>query len=182
VLAGNCNSCPGTLAAVANLRTGTFWFDAHGDFHTPETSLTGSLEGMSLTLATTEFAAEELVVLVGGRDLDPGEAERVSQRLIHVPSGDLHSQRLPACDQVYVHIDVDVFDPDISPGANFKGPGGLTPGKLMDALTFTFDRYRVAALAIANYNPEQDVDNRTLDIIVILIEHIERLRRDARCR
>ena len=156
VLAGNCNSCLGTLAAIAQPRLGVVWFDAHGDFHTPETSVSGSVDGMSMALATTRFVAPERVVLAGARDLDPGEGERVRQLLLHVPDGNLLSLTLPDCDEVYVHIDVDVLDPAISPGANFKGPGGLTTASLLDALTFTFDRYRVAALAIANYNPDRD--------------------------
>src|SRR5215211_1298594 len=32
VLAGNCNSCLGTLSAIRDLDPGIVWFDAHGDF------------------------------------------------------------------------------------------------------------------------------------------------------
>jgi len=59
------------------------WFDAHGDFNTPESTLGGFLDGMALAIATgrcwTGLAAtvpgftpvaEENVVLVGARDLD----------------------------------------------------------------------------------------------------------------
>ena len=87
VLAGNCNSWLGTLAALRDLQPGIVWFDAHGDFHTKATSISGSLEGMSLTLATERFVPESRIVLAGARDLDPGEAERVRDRLRLVPSG-----------------------------------------------------------------------------------------------
>src|SRR5262245_60709877 len=39
VLAGNCNSCLGTLGGIESERAGIVWLDAHGDFNTPETSL-----------------------------------------------------------------------------------------------------------------------------------------------
>jgi arginase len=182
VLAGNCHSCLGTLAGIGEARLGIVWFDAHGDFHTPETSLSGSLEGMSLTLATTEFVAEQRVVLIGARDLDPGEDDRVRGRLLHLPHADLRSHQLPEADAVYVHIDMDVLDPAISPGVNFQGPGGLTVESLVDALTFTFDSYTVAALAIVNYNPSCDIEHRTRDVIVLLIEEIARLRKAVATR
>src|SRR5208282_4346020 len=55
ILAGNCNSCLGTLRgleAVAQSDPGIVWLDAHGDFNTPETTISGALEGMSLAIAT----------------------------------------------------------------------------------------------------------------------------------
>jgi len=51
VLAGNCNSCLGTLAGIEADRIGIVWLDAHADFNTPETSLSGSLDGMALAAA-----------------------------------------------------------------------------------------------------------------------------------
>jgi arginase len=44
VLAGNCNSCVGTIAGLDSKQLGIIWFDAHGDFNTPETTTTGFLD------------------------------------------------------------------------------------------------------------------------------------------
>lgn len=171
IIAGNCNSCLGTLAALEDLKPGIVWFDAHGDFHTEQTSLSGSLEGMSLALATAQFVPENRVVLAGGFDLDPGEVERVRERLLHLPSADLRAAALPVMGHVYVHLDIDVIH-----------PRGLTVGQLGDALAETFSRFDVAALAITNYNPAHDAHNHTRDIIIDLIEMIARLRRTAASR
>ena len=38
VLSGNCNSALGTLAGLNQPDLGMIWFDAHGDFNTPETT------------------------------------------------------------------------------------------------------------------------------------------------
>ena len=57
IVAGNCNSCLGTLAALEDLEPGIVWFDAHGDFHTEQTSVSGSLEDVYFsTLHSAEAA------------------------------------------------------------------------------------------------------------------------------
>ncbi len=38
VLSGNCNTALGTLSGLTPARRATFWFDAHGDCNTPETT------------------------------------------------------------------------------------------------------------------------------------------------
>ena len=156
IIAGNCNSCLGTLAALTDLKPGIAWFDAHGDFHTQETSVSGLIEGMSLTLATERFVPENRVILAGARDLDPGESERVHEKLCYVPSADLAAAALPNLREIYLHIDIDVLDPSVSPGTNCQKPGGLTIQALLDAIAFSMARYDVAALAITNYNPFHD--------------------------
>src|SRR5688500_16017886 len=52
VFAGNCNAA--ALGILSGLRDeeGIFWFDAHGDFNTPETSSSGFLDGMALSMVT----------------------------------------------------------------------------------------------------------------------------------
>src|SRR5262249_50325204 len=98
VLAGNCNTCLGTVAGLGDGRgTAVLWFDAHGDFNTPETTTSAFLDGMALAtlngrcwsqLARTvpDFTpvSERTTCLVGARDLDPLEAEAISNSALHV--------------------------------------------------------------------------------------------------
>src|SRR5687767_1880913 len=86
-LAGNCITSVGTVGGLGAGATGVLWFDAHGDFNTPETTIGGFLDGMALATVVGRCwrslaagvpgftpVAEENVVLVGARDLDPAEA------------------------------------------------------------------------------------------------------------
>src|SRR5262245_44419083 len=41
VLSGNCNAAVGTLSGLTPVRRAIFWFDAHGDCNTPDTTTTG---------------------------------------------------------------------------------------------------------------------------------------------
>ncbi|MFZ5633836.1 MAG: arginase family protein [Bacillota bacterium] len=85
VLAGNCITSVGTLAGIMKRPIGIVWFDAHGDFNTPETSQSGFLDGMALSTAVglchetiweslqNKPVSELHVVHVGGRDFDKEE-------------------------------------------------------------------------------------------------------------
>lgn len=186
VLAGNCNSCVGTLAGLAGKQVGIIWFDAHGDFNTPETTISGALEGMSLAIATgschedlrqriglAQPIPEANVLLVATRSLDPEESVRLERSAISVIGladlpgalGEL-AKRVSA---LYLHLDLDVVDPRFSPGVNFSAPGGLARADLYDAIPTIAASIPIAAAAIANFNPERDREDRTLKIAERLV-------------
>ena len=56
VLAVNCFTSLGTVAGLGR-DVGVVWFDAHGDFHSPDSTKSGFLDGMGLAM------------LLGGRGL-----------------------------------------------------------------------------------------------------------------
>src|SRR5262245_9385787 len=85
VLAGNCSTAVGTLAARP-AETIVVWFDAHADFNTADTTVTGMLDGLALSMVTGRAlrnmttsvegfvpVEESRVILVGARDLDAAE-------------------------------------------------------------------------------------------------------------
>jgi arginase len=181
VLAGNCNSCIGTLAGLGGDRTGVVWLDAHGDFHTPESSLSGLLEGMALAAAVGlchddlrirtglhDPVAGRDVVMFGVRDLDPGEGDRLAMNQVTVRPpdslGDAHdllvALRLRA-DRVYLHIDVDFLDPRESPGTGARPPGGMSVAEGCALLRDIVNTAPVAAVALTNFNPEMDSGGMT---------------------
>jgi len=183
ILAGNCNSCLGTLAALED--PGIVWLDAHGDFNTPETSISGALEGMSLAIATGHChpelmarpVAEENVVLAATRSLDPLEEQRLRASGIRLATLDA----LPrAIDQlarrvqtIYLHLDLDVLDPQISPGVNFSEPGGISVEELFEAVKLVIAAGKLGAATIANFNPDRDGDGRTLRIAQQVVAMLE---------
>ena len=179
ILAGNCGSCLGTLAALEN--PGIVWFDAHGDFNTPETTISGALEGMSLAIATGHChpelmarpVAEENVVLAATRSLDPLEEVILAQSKIRLAALDALpravDQLAHRVDNIYLHLDLDVLDPGISPGVNFSAPGGISPDQLFDAVNQVIATGKLRAAAIANFNPDRDRNHRTLKIAQQLV-------------
>ncbi len=181
VLSGNCNSAVGTLSGLTPARRATFWFDAHGDYNTPETTTTGFLDGMGLA-ATTGLCWERLTAtvpgfqpvdpratfLLGARDLDPPEAALLRESAVTSVAVDHIPDQLPrlldhaALNGVagYLHLDLDVLDPSEGQANYFPVPNGLSVARLNAAISLIAARVPLQAACIASYSPEDDRDQR----------------------
>lgn len=179
VLAGNCNSCLGTVAGLdaSAGSLGVVWFDAHADFDTPDRSL-GFFDAMGLailaghgwdllrtTIPVFTPVAESDVVLVGVRDLEPHQRAPLEASAMRLPADSteltdtLDGLRLRA-PRVYLHVDLDVLDPSEGRANRFAAEGGLTLSALESAIDLVFARFEVAAAAITAYDPGLDEDGR----------------------
>lgn len=135
---GRCASSLATLPVLARQRPDALlvWFDAHGDSNTPETTLSGYLGGMVIAGAAGLWNSGlgsglgwPNVLLVGARDLDPGELVLIADGTLHnLPSGAELPARLRTAignRPVYVHLDCDVLESCIVP-TEYRVPGGLS--------------------------------------------------------
>ena len=108
ILGGDCNVALGVVAGFSDTATGVVWFDAHGDFNTPETSPSGFLDGMPLAMACGvchrhiwdalggDPMPESRVLHVGGRDLDPDEQRLLNASRVSVVSALSLGRQAPA--------------------------------------------------------------------------------------
>jgi arginase len=181
VLAGNCNTAVGSLAGLSAYDPGVLWFDAHGDFNTPETTVGGFLDGMALAIATGRCwrqlaaavpgfrpVADEHVLMLGTRDLDPLERDLLAhsgitvadpQRVRTELDEDLGTLRQRTGD-LYVHIDLDVLDPGEARANALAPPDGLTVEELDSVLQRIGGRFRIRAVAFTAYDPSCDPSGR----------------------
>ena len=163
VLAGDCLAALGVAAGLQ--RRGVdpvlVWLDAHGDFHTWETSRSGFLGGMPLAMMVGRGEQsivealgllplqEERVVLVDGREHDRGEDLALAgSRLAHLPVTDWRTRDLPS-GPLYVHVDVDVVDPAEMPALEYPAPGGPMLQEVRAELGGLVATGRVAAISVA---------------------------------
>ena len=66
-------------------------------------------------------------------------------------------------ERVYVHLDLDVLDPEAVGRANeFAPEDGLKAGELEAAFGMVRDRFAIAAAGIASYDPAFDGGGRVL--------------------
>ena len=165
---------PVGLAGVKPRRVGLVWIDAHADFNTPETTLSGMLGGMPVAIAagmcltrhrlTTGLdppLPTRYIVMAGLRDVDPLEQELLDRsdcQMLTVDDIRRHPEAVSRqidrlaglTDVIYVHIDMDVLDPAEVAGHPLTAPEGPTSLELSAALTTMFQHPRVAALGIAS--------------------------------
>jgi arginase family enzyme len=167
--ASDCSISLTTLPTVARLVPGVrvLWLDAHGDFNTPGTTPSGFLGGMCLAGACGRWksgfdgrldAAD--VVMVGARDLDAGE--RAELDLAGVARIDRFSEVADAVDgaHVYVHLDLDVLDPEIFP-AQFPVDGGLSDDGLRTLLEEVAQAAgQIVGIEITAFDAPEDEDER----------------------
>lgn len=180
-LLANCSSLLGMLGGVQGsgpagrpLRVGLVYIDAHGDFNTPETTLSGMLGGMDVAAAaglclTNLRRTSKLepplpmhaIVLAGVRDTDPLEQELIERsKVARLSVDDLRSRsasfrqvlaRLSgSVDRIYVHVDMDVLDPREVSGHSLAVPNGPTSVELGAAITEMFKDPKAVAFGVAS--------------------------------
>jgi arginase len=183
VLSGNCGSAIGALGG-AGAGTGIVWFDGHGDFNTPETTVSGFLDGMALAIATgrcfrplaasvSGFAPvpERDACLVGSRDLDPAERSAIESSEIGGAAAALGAalERMQAR-QIHLHVDLDVHDPALAPANEFAPGDGLSPLEVQDCVRAIAATRPIRSATIAAYDPAVDPRGLALEAGLQLIE------------
>lgn len=184
LLAGDCSICLTTLPTALRYRpeAKVLWLDAHGDFNTPETTPSQFLGGMSLAGASGQWdpgvggsISAERLVLAGVRELDPGERdllERSEATVIGASAVETLVAVKNALDgaPVYVHLDVDVLDPESLPVQD-PVPGGLSPAKLYDLLEAVVDESELVGLEVTAFGDSEGADV-VLDVLEPLLRAI----------
>ncbi len=174
LLAGECSIAATTLPTVARMRpeAKVLWLDAHGDFNTPDTTESAYLGGMALAAAcglwktglTDGSIDTGKVVLTGVRDLDGDERAALERSDVTV-IGASPIETLVAVKNaldgapVYVHLDLDVLDPEIFP-ARFPAPGGFAPEKLFDLLEAVVEDCELVGVEVTSFEAPDDQEER----------------------
>jgi arginase len=188
VLAVNCFTSLGTVAGVGR-DVGVVWFDAHGDFHTPDTTTSGFLDGMGLAMLLGDGWRElrntveglrpvpaEHALLVGARDIDPTEQDRLAASSLRRADAktldDALDELADRIDAVYVHLDLDVIDASVARANALSVEGGFDVAGLERALTAISSRFEVAAAAMTAYDPSVDREGQIPPIAAALARRV----------
>jgi arginase len=174
LVGGNCTGVPAMVGGLEQghgplARIGLVWIDAHADFNTPTTSSDGLLGGMPVATVAglcqprwrhaTGIEAPiptDRILMVDVRRM--GEAERTIVEASDITVAGIDSPELgPAVarlaaetDLIYVHLDLDVLDPELVPAHYAREPGGPGVEQVVAALELMFDTGRVGAFALVS--------------------------------
>ena len=163
------------------------WLDAHADYNTPATTMSGHMHGMVAGFLCGEPGLDRLLGdeprasikpsqldLFGTRSIDPLEKELVRARDVAV--ADMRQidefgvgvlirrviDKVKARDGVlHVSFDVDFLDPAVAPGVGTLVPGGATYREAHLVMELLHDSGLVRSVDIVELNPFLDERGRT---------------------
>jgi arginase len=176
-------------------RVGLVWIDAHGDYNTPETSPSGMLGGMPVAIAAGKCLSKIRrtsglkyplqapdIIMLGLRDLDDEERGLISadsivtigeESMLKIDTKlkDAMNYLVTREDKIYVHVDLDILNPELAPAAGLPTPGGFSGEELGKILRHLISYDKVCGLAMVSYKPERE--NKTENTRKEIIRAIE---------
>ena len=181
VVGGNCAITPGVVGGLQAVhgpaaKIGLVWFDAHGDFNTPRTTLSGMLGGMPVAVSAglawphwRELSLQpaplptDRIVMVDVRNLDPAEETliRATDIVIAAPAPGFPGEDLQQavddlaarCDMLYLHIDSDILDERFVPNHGTKEPNGPDMQQVLAAIDTVMATGKVVTYALVSVWP-----------------------------
>lgn len=176
-IAGDCCAVIAVIAGLqkAGLDPVLLWLDAHGDFNTHDTTLSGFVGGMPLAMITgrghralIDAAAlrplpDEDVLLADARDLDEPERELLERSAVtRYAEFQTLLDRLPDR-PIHVHFDVDVLDPIEAPAMLYPVANGVPAATLAPLLERLRTTRRLVSASMTPWAIARDKDGRTAE-------------------
>jgi arginase len=197
IVGGDCTAHAGALAGLRrrhpDRRLALAWFDAHGDFNTPDTTPSGNVWGMPFAMAcgigdTTLVAAcdgptvdARDAALLGGQVLDEQESRMlVTVGVAHFGAGMLATPaglaalsawgaaKAAEVDGLYVAFDMDALDGAGRWAIQMPEPDGISLETALSAIAILAGTIEVAGFGASGVNLDNGDPERTLDAVARL--------------
>ncbi len=185
-------------SAKVNIDVGIIWIDAHTDYNTFETTVTGNIHGLPLA-AINGYKNQELryyhngkiiqaskTVIIGARSIDEQEKDNVKYSGVTVfTTEDIKEKGVEAVMEeafkiagyktkgIHVSYDLDVIDPDIAPGVSIPEFDGITEEEAMEINQYIIKNMKdVLSFDLVEFNPLRDIDRKTEQIALNILAQI----------
>lgn len=176
-------------------KLGIIWLDAHADYNTFSTTITGNLHGLPLAAInglcpeltcfhTGNYYSASNAVIIGCRDID--ELELVNLRDSNVKvytTEDVHKRGIIAVFEeafkiagngttgVHMSYDLDVIDPTIAPGVSVPATDGLSYDEAIQAADYISKHKNVIkSVDLVEFNPLFDKEKKTEKLAVSILK------------
>lgn len=182
---------------------GLIWIDAHSDFHNMDSTISGNIHGMPFATITGQNGSElsyffngeyykpDNVVLVGGRDIESPEYINLKNAGVKIFTTEdiktrgvkevMNDAFLIACDEtdgLHISYDLDVIDPKVAPGVSVKAKDGINEKEAFEIVDEIIDKSTLLkSFDLVEYNPDYDIDNKTLKIGLTILERIIKVKK-----
>ena len=209
MLGGDHSAAIASILASAKVNTdvGIVWIDAHTDYNTFETTITGNIHGLPLA-AVTGYKCSELrsyhngkivqpsrTVVVGARSIDEKEKDNLRYAGVTVfTTQDIKEKGIDVVmDEAFkiagyktkgIHIsyDLDVIYPDVAPGVSIPEFDGISEEEAMKINEFIVNHMKeVISFDLVEFNPLRDINRKTeqiaLNILAQIIKAVEKKKK-----
>jgi|LauGreDrversion4_2_1035121.scaffolds.fasta_scaffold05075_6 arginase len=202
VLGGDHSIAIGTIAGVSRYfrereqSIGLIWIDAHADCNTPDSSPSGNIHGMPLSIALGHGHPDlvaiggqgpkvrpENVALIGIRTLDGAEKDilrrsgiryftmrEIDERGMHAVMKDAVAAASRGTSAIHLSFDIDGIDPASAPGVSTPVTGGLSYREAHLALEMIADTGMLRSMEFVELNPMTDHAHKTAQLTVELVQ------------
>jgi arginase len=199
VLAGDDTAAIGVISGMqlahgSTVNLGLIWIDAHADFNTPETTVSGILAGMPVAIIaglagpiwreSAQLQATiptDRILIAGAREIEEREEillRSTNIRLVtsdEVQSGNTFENAVDRLashvDLFVVSIDLDVLDPTLVPSASTPSPNGLSIKQTSRMLRYVISTGKTAVIAVSSLNPGgRQRGERSVESTIALLE------------
>lgn len=199
VLAGDDTAAIGIVSGLQDAHSptasiGLLWIDAHADFNTPETTVSGILAGMPVSILAGlagpvwREAAQldatiptDRILIAGTREIEEKEEILLRSTNVRVITTDeiqagstfenAVDRLADRVEMLYVNIDLDVLDPSLVPSATTPSPNGLTIKQAARMLKYAISTGKTAVIAVTSLNPGgRQRGERSIESALALLE------------
>ncbi len=191
-------------SALASAKTheniGIIWLDAHTDYNTFDTTVTGNIHGLPLA-AITGYKNGELryfhdgniiqpskTVVVGARSIDDWEKDNIKYSGITVfTTEDIKQKGIEAIMEeafriagektkgIHISYDLDLIDPEVAPGVSIPVFDGISEEEAMKINELIMKHLdKVVSYDLVEFNPLRDENRKTEQIAINLLAQIIR--------
>jgi len=189
-------------SALASAKTknniGIIWIDAQTNYNTFETTVTGNIQGLSLS-AITGYKNHELryfydgniiqpskTVVIGARGIDEAEKENIKYSGITVfTTNDIKQKGIETImeeafkiagektEGIHISYDLDIIDPEIAPGVSIPEFDGIKEEDAMKINELIIKHMdEVISYDLVEFNPLRDQNRKTEQIAINLLAQI----------
>ena len=188
------------LASIKNHNNmGIIWFDAHGDFHTFETTVSGNIHGLPFA-AITGYEKNLLsdfhngnyfnfknAVLLGARDIDePDELNNLKDAGVTIiTTEDIKKYGIDAMykkafsiasegtNGIHISYDLDCIDSDIAPGVSVPVKNGINLDEAYGFVDYIIkNKEKIKSIDLVELNPLNDKNKTTEKIALNIINKL----------
>lgn len=187
-------------SAKVHENIGIIWIDAHTDYNTFDTTVSGNIHGLPLA-AITGYKNHELryfhdgniiqpskAVVIGARSIDEWEKDNIKYSGITVfTTEDIKEKGAEAVFEeawkiasdrtkgVHISFDLDVIDPEIAPGVSIPEFDGISEEEAMKINECIIKHLeQITSYDLVEFNPLRDIDRKTEQIAINLLAQIIR--------